>query len=289
MLSDNAARFYRIAAAVESTIGDRLRNQTEKLVGIDATALLNQLNGQSKYPEVTPDLGDFAYALNILTGDDNVAGGVLDLAGDLLGIFKDPTRILEALGDIAGDLAKLIPAIAMFVEHQISVAISMVSAVGDIASPRTPQKLREDLNAAFGAYFYDDGYVPIDGQPIARPDIAALTYTGGLQVFAKRKTAEVFVRDLVTITVDASADSMLRLRDRHAQFMRAYANNQKARRWMAGLPALSESSVTSAFEEAGNGIGWFQTNPIIGASIGTFAGTAARKATQDVFLRELNF
>ncbi len=52
---------------------------------------------------------------------------------------------------------------------------------------------------------------------------------------------------------------------------------------------MAESTVTSAFEEAGNGVGWFQTNPIIAAAIGTFAGSAARKATQDVFLKELGF
>jgi hypothetical protein len=45
--------------------------------------------------------------------------------------------------------------------------------------------------------------------------------------------------------------------------------------------------VTSAVEEACLGVSTFQTNALIAASAGTFAGTAARKATQHVFLAEL--
>jgi hypothetical protein len=45
--------------------------------------------------------------------------------------------------------------------------------------------------------------------------------------------------------------------------------------------------VTSAVEEATLGVAQFQTNPLLAASAGTFAGSVARKAAQHVFLKEI--
>ena len=42
-----------------------------------------------------------------------------------------------------------------------------------------------------------------------------------------------------------------------------------------------------AVEEAVLGVSQFQTNPLLAAAASTFAGTAARKAAQHVFLSEL--
>ena len=45
--------------------------------------------------------------------------------------------------------------------------------------------------------------------------------------------------------------------------------------------------MTGAVEEACSGIGSFQTNQLIAAAAGTFAGTWARKVTQKLFLNEI--
>jgi hypothetical protein len=60
-----------------------------------------------------------------------------------------------------------------------------------------------------------------------------------------------------------------------------------AKRWFKGFATMAESGVTAAVEETLLGIGTFQGNRLIAASAGVYAGTAARKATQHVFLAEL--
>jgi hypothetical protein len=57
--------------------------------------------------------------------------------------------------------------------------------------------------------------------------------------------------------------------------------------WFKGFSAMAESTVMGAVEEATLGVAAFQTNPLIAASASTFAGVAARKAAQHVFLSEL--
>ncbi|MBI3301991.1 MAG: hypothetical protein HYZ72_07940 [Deltaproteobacteria bacterium] len=57
--------------------------------------------------------------------------------------------------------------------------------------------------------------------------------------------------------------------------------------WFKGFSSVAESTVTGAVEEASLGVAAFQSNALIAASVGTFAGTAARKAAQHVFLSEL--
>ena len=60
----------------------------------------------------------------------------------------------------------------------------------------------------------------------------------------------------------------------------------KARRWFRGVGSHAEAIVTSAVEEATLGVSQFQTNPLVAAAAATYAGTAARKAAQHVFLSQ---
>jgi hypothetical protein len=57
--------------------------------------------------------------------------------------------------------------------------------------------------------------------------------------------------------------------------------------WFKGFASMAEAAVMSSVEEACLGVAAFQTNALLAASAGTFAGTAARKAAQHVFLSEL--
>jgi hypothetical protein len=54
------------------------------------------------------------------------------------------------------------------------------------------------------------------------------------------------------------------------------------------VSGVAESQAMSAVEQATLGVSTFQSNPLIAAAAGTFAGTAARKAAQHVFLSELD-
>ena len=63
------------------------------------------------------------------------------------------------------------------------------------------------------------------------------------------------------------------------------AEQETAKRWFVGFAAMAEAGVCSAVEETLLGIGTFQG--LDAAAAGAYAGTAARKATQHVFLSEL--
>ena len=50
---------------------------------------------------------------------------------------------------------------------------------------------------------------------------------------------------------------------------------------------VKAKSLADVLEEATLGVTQFQTNPLLAASAGTFAGSVARKAAQHVFLKEI--
>jgi hypothetical protein len=56
--------------------------------------------------------------------------------------------------------------------------------------------------------------------------------------------------------------------------------------WFKSFANLAEFNVTAAVSEAAPGVVDFSTNPLIAPSLGTFAGVAARKATDDAALWE---
>ena len=68
---------------------------------------------------------------------------------------------------------------------------------------------------------------------------------------------------------------------------KARGDADKLMRWFRGVSGVAESQAMSAVEQAALGVATFQSNPLIAAAAGTFAGTAARKAAQHVFLSEL--
>lgn len=54
--------------------------------------------------------------------------------------------------------------------------------------------------------------------------------------------------------------------------------------WFRGFSSMAESAVMRAVEVGTQGVSEFQTNPLIAAAAGAFAGTVARKLAQDSFL-----
>jgi len=54
--------------------------------------------------------------------------------------------------------------------------------------------------------------------------------------------------------------------------------------WFRGFGSMAESAAMRAVEVGTQGVSEFQTNPLIAAAAGSFAGTVARKLSQDSFL-----
>ncbi len=129
-----------------------------------------------------------------------------------------------------------------------------------------------------------------------------LTDVKDLKRLTSSKTAEQYIRDIVRINGETVGDLVYDLVRRYAAMMTAVAQGCKdagrtadidktittAKRWFMGFSSHAEAAVMGAVEEALLGAASFQLNPLIAAAAGTAAGTAARKATQHVFLRELN-
>ena len=54
--------------------------------------------------------------------------------------------------------------------------------------------------------------------------------------------------------------------------------------WFRGFSSMAESGAMRAVEVGTQGVSEFQTNPLIAAAAGAFAGTVARKLAQSAFL-----
>jgi hypothetical protein len=214
---------------------------------------------------------------------------------------KNPAEVGDALkvlfsGDPLEEFRSLVTTIRPFLQRQVSIALSFATTLENLRDPA----LWVAIPQAHIAYFFgEQGFVTVDGIPILPPmhfGGATLVDPRNVKVeldslkgLLSEKTAERYIRDLIRITVEAAADGQYRLRSRHASLLGSGNEKQqaKAARWFKGVGSMAESLVTSAVEEAILGVAQFQTNALIAASAGTYAGTAARKAAQHVFLSEI--
>jgi hypothetical protein len=239
------------------------------------------------------DLGDLAGA----SDDDRLLS---KLRGRVGGVAKD---LLEGrgLGPIA-DAAKAIfktsdrPGIELggLLGRQASIAVSFVTTLKNVADPATLAAIRE----GWTRYFFDEhGFVTVDDVPIVPPD--QLGALGGellkagpavLKSVLSERKADRYVRDLIRVLLESVGDVRYRdLRTRYRTLLDGLGDDavrDKAARWFRGVGSHAEAIVTSAVEEATLGVAQFQTNPLIAAAAATYAGTAARKAAQHVFLSE---
>jgi hypothetical protein len=118
-----------------------------------------------------------------------------------------------------------------------------------------------------------------------------LKQIGKVKTLVSERTAERYIRDTIRLIVEAAGDARYNdLRKRYDAMRLHMPTDEKREKfadWFKGFSAMAESTVTSAVEEAALGVAAFQTNQLIAASASTFAGVAARKAAQHVFLSEL--
>ncbi len=254
---------------------------------------------------------------------DGGAGGALTaIRGrfqDLIGGFeagRGLDGVLQSLQKIRQGQADVIRGRLMGVlTRQVGIGISFVTTLGNLTN--VPQVGERILNGWKDYFFGDGGFVTVDGMTIVAPGHDVLSQIGqglqagaipgvdsfkGLKGLLNERSAEQYVRDLIRITVEVAADTRYsgaagNLRERYrllgAKVSENLAadvgkkNQEKAARWFKGAASMAESLVTSSVEEAALGVAQFQTNPIIAASAATYAGTAARKATQHAFLSKV--
>lgn len=174
-----------------------------------------------------------------------------------------------------------------FAAQQIGVVLSIGGALVD---PSQWGKIPDALEKAYYDYFFEDqGYTILgDGGSIKAPSFSLPQSTSNLndiiqavRSYATLKTAEQYTRDLVRITGGETGNVLYQLKDTYPKLPSGIPH-----KIFKGLASLAESTTTSAVEQLAQGLGNFSTSPLIAASLGTFAGTAARKATQDAVIKE---
>lgn len=215
--------------------------------------------------------------LKNIFGSEGTSEDLHALLGRLLGFFSTQDYF-----------APLLDTFGSYLEGQFGIALSLVTTLKNLADPSFPRAIAD----AVLAYFFNaDGFVTVDDIHYMPP----MNFSGSAQTSADLqralvpKTGERYLRDLITIIVEAAGDVQYQLRDRyHRMLTKLTAPQQEvAKRWCKGFGAMAESGVLTAVEETLLGIGQLRTNPMIAAAAGAYAGTVARKATQHVFLSEL--
>jgi hypothetical protein len=174
--------------------------------------------------------------------------------------------------------------VAPFVVGQVGALAALVTSVRRLASADAAREVR----AAVLAYFFTAaGYETVDGERLVAP-VQLPHLAGGGAAVPSPRTAEFYIRDLGRLVVEAVDDVRFDLKARYAATRGQVGDRaDKLARWFRGISALAESAVMGSVEQAVLGVSSFQTNVLIAAAVSTFAGTAARKAAQHVFLHEL--
>jgi hypothetical protein len=269
------------------------------------SSLVSRLNNVSSLLVQNPDkLVPFdRLTLRTELGDAAKATPSLNLTisglSDIFGIAALP----QTLGDVVANLAKLNLAgvvndlknlagnVASFAGQQISVGLSFLSVLQSISDEGRRAAIAMAVEGAYKNYFFGEngGYKTLEGAIISPPTLApessAQITIGDLRALLPQKTADQFIRKLLQVTGEATGDVLFDLPPRYDRLKQR--SNDKELRWFQGFATLAESTVTSAVEEALLGASTFTTNPLFAASVSTFAGTSARKATQHAFLEEV--
>lgn len=268
----------------------------------DGTSLAHELrSGQSIPRHLTLDFSPLLDVLHLprlgeqartQSGIAQILQGFADPLGELKRLFDapGPEAIFARITDFftrRDDLKNVTASLGSFLEGHFGIALSLLITFRNLTDAKFPRAVVDALLAYF---FAKDGFVTVDEIQVMPPmhtsgSAPATVETRG---FAE-KSGERYLRDLIGITVEAAGDVQYQLRDRYARMLATLNAGQQdtARRWFKGFGAMAESGVTAAVEETLLGIGSFQSNRLIAASAATYAGTAARKATQHVFLSEM--
>jgi hypothetical protein len=219
-------------------------------------------------------------------------------------------RLRQILGN---DVGTVMPLAA------IANAMRRAKSAADV-----PHSIERGLLAYF---FSSEGYQTLDGESVVAPvhlsdlksvaagilasgpglDVKAITAAPVKQLkgLITTATAEQYLRDTIRVIVESTYDVVRGFRDTDGAKGRfgVVTTKLKARKetpadqevivtkfvtWFRGFSSMAESGAMRAVEMGTQGVSEFQTNPLIAAAAGAFAGTVARKLAQDSFLDVLS-
>jgi hypothetical protein len=243
---------------------------------------------------VAQDPGDLREAA------DKLFAGVVDGFGGSSGgpAGESVSRLRQLLGRDVG------------VALPFATILSAVRGAGQDAAA-IPQSVER---AVLEYFFTADGFKTVDRENVVAPvhvsdvkeavvgavqqrDLTGVQLRG---LFSKT-SAERYLRDIIRVIVESAYDAARGLKDPGGRFgtvvsgLRSRASQSKSGdaiekqfvTWFRGFASMAESASMRAVEVGTQGVSEFQTNPLIAAAAGSFAGTVARKLAQDSFLAVL--
>jgi hypothetical protein len=274
-----------------------LRNARNALRG--RLAFFDQLN-----------LGDGIAAL-VAAGDSasiRSAGDVLFRRIDEVFAQASPSDTFASMGQwlrlqpfIGGDMGTVLPLVTI---------VNAARGSGLLNALEVPRSVERGL---LDYFFKPAGYRTMDGASVVAPvhlsdigsaatgidaGVGALAGLQQLKGLFSKPTAEHYIRDITRVIVESAYDTgrdlggrygsiTAKLRSRKSQEPEKAAIEKKFVAWLRGFSAMTESAAMRAVEVATQGVSQLQTNPLIAAAAGSFAGTVARKLAQDSFLTVL--
>jgi hypothetical protein len=304
--SDDTPR-YAMVALVQNVLAGALSSSAPlaNFKSTDASSLAHEIRSGTIIPRHL--ILDFTPILDLLplthigteaagaksVAVDNILKFIRDPAGEITSIFRggDPASVFGRMlqfFDGKDELKDLSGMFGSFLEGQFGIALSLVTTLKNLRDPSLPRLVTDGVMHYF---FSPNGFGTVDDINITPP----MNFSGvpqslaDLKGFLSEKNAERYVRDVISVMVEATGDFQYKLRDRYGQMLSRLnaAQQETAKRWFKGFAAMAEAGLTSAVEETLLGIWTFQGNRLVAASAGAYAGTAARKMTQHVFLSEM--
>jgi len=296
LLKEQPAHFFPVAAAAKLPAAGQLRPVGD----LPLLKLLNDQNIQA------PKLPLSIAAIEQLAMEGGTSE-LKDLNSQLLKFLGSRSR--EDLQGVFGDLKNLADQAASLLTNQFIIGASILSIIRALE----PTNL-DAVFTAQGEYFFGHpadpnnpskgtvpGFVTLTGEVIAPPTLPALASNNDiktLEALFSRKNGEQYVRDLTRVGCEAVANQVWKLGSRYNQIAvnaGLKADNPlkindlaKAQRWFKGFADYAEANVTSVVEQGlSQSGGTLPANALLAAGVATAAGTAARKASQHVFLEEL--
>jgi len=240
------------------------------------------------------------------------AGDALFARIDAVSVKPGRNDVFASVGEwirlqpfIGGDMGTVLP---------FATLVNAAQGSGLANAIQIPQSVERGL---LDYFFKPAGYRTVDAASVVAPvhlsDIGSalskVDLGGGVEAAAaagvqqvkglfSKPTAEHYIRDIIRVIVESAYDSG---RDLNGRF-RGITDKLQARKtqeadkaaiankflsWFRGFAAMTESAAMRGVEVGTQGVSQFQTNPLIGAAAGSFAGTVARKLAQDSFLTVL--
>jgi hypothetical protein len=302
-MNDLSNELHAIAARLQLRIGEALESDARRKAGASTTKggdglLWRLIRSDSEMPDMEVldvlgafhqlDLADLLDRQGLLERLPTVFGRSRDVIGRLFDA-RSPEAILAVGGDLGTELVRpALAGVARLVGGNLGIVLSFVTTLRNLGDKRAPEAVRQ----AYLQYFFGSGYETVDGTRIASPIQLGsfdLPHLADVRGALTPRTGDRYVRDLVRLLVEAVDDVRYDGLGERVATARAKAGDRhdKLMRWLRGVSGVAESQAMSAVEQATLGVATFQSNPLIAAAAGTFAGTAARKAAQHVFLSEL--